>query len=232
MDVSFILVDPTVPENIGAAARAIKTMGYSNLRLVRPCDYLCDKAKMLAHGSHEVLDNAQVFSSLEQALLDIDFSLATSAKQRWVKQNVIPCHEITDYLYRKKDTIESLAIVFGGEESGLSNHDIALCDRVVTIPLANPFPSLNLSQAVMVIAYSLSGIKQIEKQIVLKGVDNTGYKPLKNKVIEILSSIGITNDSLIHGRIIERLSEVSDEDINLLHSLASKIATALNQKKI
>ena len=92
MEVSFILVEPAGPENVGAAARAIKTMGFDDLRLVNPCDHLDMKARMLAHASNDILENAKVYQSFEEAIKDIDFVFATSAKQRWVKLDIIPCN--------------------------------------------------------------------------------------------------------------------------------------------
>jgi tRNA/rRNA methyltransferase len=226
MNISFILVEPAVPENVGAAARAINTMGYTDLRLVNPCNHLDNKALMLGHGSHSILENAKVFDSLKSALFDIDFAIATSAKQRWVKQDIIMSNELGSFLAKKGNTIENVAVVFGGEESGLSNDDIALCDRIASIPIANPFPSLNLGQAVMVFAYSLSQLNQQSKETDL-GTKNHGYKALKDRIINLLNRIGITNSSLVHGRILERLSEVSDEDVNLLHSITSKLKDEL-----
>jgi tRNA/rRNA methyltransferase len=230
MTTSFILVNPTVPENIGAAARAIKTMGFSNLRLISPCDYLCEKALMLAHGSHDILKNAMVFGSLADALVDIDFSIATSAKQRWVKQNVINIREINSFIENKGNTINNLAFVFGGEESGLSNENISLCDIVSTINLAEPFPSLNLAQAVMVFAFSLSGLYQKRNKEFQGESYCMSYKPLKEKVISILHEIGIPSESLVHGRVLERLANTDAQDIKLLHSVTTKIIERLRKK--
>lgn len=223
MHISFILVEPAVPENVGAAARAIKTMGFTELRLVNPCDYKCDKALMLAHGSHDILGNAKEFDSLSSALDDIDFAVATSAKQRWVKQDIISSHNLKSFIQGKIGSVHSLAIVFGGEESGLSNSDMALCDVVTSIPLPQPYPSLNLAQAVMVFAYSLSDIDTNTKITTASGIENTGYKPLKKRIIKILDTIGITERSLVHGRVLERLAQISDEDVNLLHSVSAKV---------
>ncbi len=75
LKISFILVEPAVPANVGAAARAIKTMGFDDLRLVKPCDHLSMEARMLAHASNEILENAKIFSTLKEALADIDFPL-------------------------------------------------------------------------------------------------------------------------------------------------------------
>ena len=185
---------------------------------------------MLAHGSHDILENAQVFSSLTEALHGIDFSFATSAKQRWVKQNIIPSTDIKDFIEKKGDSIGSVAIVFGGEESGLSNEDIALCDRVASIPLATQFPSLNLAQAVMVFAYSFSKVSFEKAQDSITGIENHGFKPLKERIVTILNAIGITPSSLVHGRVLERLTEISEEDVNLLHSISAKILEHLNAK--
>jgi tRNA/rRNA methyltransferase len=231
MNVSFILVNPTVPENIGATARAIKTMGFNDLRLVNPCDFMCEKALMLAHGSHNILQNATVYPTLSYAIEDIDFSFATSAKQRWVKQNIIPINDLRSFIETKSKTVNTIALVFGGEESGLSNEDIALCDRITTIPIAAPYPSLNLAQAVMVFAFTLSSVKMDKKKQARKGTSNHGFKPLKEKVGNVLSEIGISNQSLVHGRVLERLTEISDEDVNLIHSVCSKIIESLSEKQ-
>lgn len=224
MRISYILVNNTVPENAGAAARALKTMGFNDLRFVNPCDYLCEKALMLAHGSHDILYNAKVYDSLSNALADIDFSIATSSKQRWVRKNEISVNRLKSFIEDKGDKVQELAIVFGGEESGLSNEDIALCDVVSSIPLANSYPSLNLAQAVMIYSYSLSraGVGNVEGE---NGKDykHVAYKPLKEKVIKVLNGIGLSSETLIHGRVLERLANATEQDINLLHSITTKI---------
>jgi len=226
MEVSFILVEPAVPENVGAAARAIKTMGFGDLRLVNPCDHLDMKARMLAHASNDILENAKVYQSLEEAIEDVDFVFATSAKQRWVKLDIIPCNELTDFIEKKGNTINSIAVVFGREESGLTNEEIALCHRVSNIPLKTQYPSLNLAQSVMIYAYTLSflNIESPEKQT--KNQNPDSLKALISKVQSVLSQIELGPDKLINGRLIERITEMDAEDIKLLHSLT----TALTEK--
>ncbi|HOZ14659.1 MAG TPA: tRNA/rRNA methyltransferase [Tenuifilaceae bacterium] len=224
MEVSFILVEPAVPENVGAAARAIKTMGFGDLRLVNPCDHLEMKARMLAHASNDILESAKVYQSLEEAIKDVDFVFATSAKQRWVKLDIIPCNELTDFIEKKGDTINSIAIVFGREESGLTNEEIALCHRVSNIPLKTQYPSLNLAQSVMIYAYTLSflNIESPEKQI--KNQNPDSLKALIVKVQTILSAIELGPDKLINGRLIERITELDAEDVKLLHSLTAALS--------
>lgn len=223
MEVSFILVEPAVPENVGAAARAIKTMGFSNLRLVNPCDHLDMKARMLAHASNDILENAKVYQSFEEAIKDVDFVFATSAKQRWVKLDIIPCNDLTDFIEKKGDTINSIAIVFGREESGLTNEEIALCHRVSNIPLKTQYPSLNLAQSVMIYAYTLSFLNIESPEKHTKNQNPDSLKALINKIQSVLSQIELGPDKLINGRLIERITELDAEDIKLLHSLTSAL---------
>jgi len=124
LNITFILVNPAVPENIGASARAMNTMGFHDLRLVNPCNFLNEKARMLAHGSHSILENATVFSSLEKAVRDIDFVIGTTAKRRSAKEDYYSANLLSGYLAKKGDSISTIAIVFGKEESGLTNEEI------------------------------------------------------------------------------------------------------------
>jgi len=222
MSICFILVEPAVPENVGAAARAVKTMGFTDLRLVNPCDHLGTKAKMLAHASHEILENAKIFNSLADAINDLDFVIATTAKQRWVKLDIIPSNELSKFIEEKENTISKIGIVFGREESGLTNEEISICNRVSTIPLASPYPSINLAQTVMIYAYTLSTLSQ-KKNVEIESVNSESLKSLQNKVSEVLNIAEITPDLLIFGRIHERISELSANDIRLLHSVTTKL---------
>ncbi len=222
MEIIYILVNPAVPENIGASARAIKTMGFSNLRLVNPCEYLSGPAKWLAHASHDILENAKVFSSLELALADIDFTIATSAKTRHVKADYYPLKSLPEIIEKKGNTISKIAIVFGGEESGLSNSDIASCDIVSYIPMKNLYPSLNLSQSVMLFAYGLSEIN-ITTEIKNAEQNINTYKALKSRTEKALNKLKLNPDSNIYKRLLERFSVLSETDMHLVHSICNKI---------
>ncbi|NOU18742.1 MAG: tRNA/rRNA methyltransferase [Bacteroidales bacterium] len=227
MNIAFILVEPAVPENVGAAARAIKTMGFTELRLVNPCDYLSIKAKMLAHASNDILENAKVFSTLADAVADLDFTIATSAKQRWVKVDIIPNDKLVTFLDGKGNTISNIGIVFGREESGLSNEEINLCNRVSTIPLASPYPSINLAQTVMIYAYTLSSISQQVDNSVEEEINPESFRMLQQRVKELLTIANITPDMLIYGRIHERITALNASDIRLLHSITSKLLDSI-----
>jgi tRNA/rRNA methyltransferase len=140
MQVSFILVEPAVPENVGSAARAMKTMGFSDLVLVNPCNHLSDPARWLAHASNDILENARVFDKLEDALEDVDFSVSTTTKKRSVKFDYCTLPELPGLLQAKGTSVEKTAVVFGREESGLKNSEMKLCDFVSTVHRAHqPF---------------------------------------------------------------------------------------------
>jgi tRNA/rRNA methyltransferase len=228
MKIVFILVEPAVPENVGAAARALKTMGFSDLRLVNPCDYLSVDARKLAHASNDILENASVYNTLEEALHDIDFAFATSARDRWIKLDIIDSHEMPKFIEGKGDTISNVAVVFGREESGLTNHEINLCQRVTTIPLKTKYPSLNLAQSVMVYAYILSGIK-LGMNEAAKADTTQSFQALSKKVDAVMKAIDLGPDKLIYGRLMERLSELGEQDIKLLHSITTELIQKLNR---
>ncbi|MGC8865710.1 MAG: tRNA/rRNA methyltransferase [Bacteroidales bacterium] len=228
LKISFILVEPAVPGNVGAAARAIKTMGFSDLRLVNPCDHLSQEARLLAHASNEILENALVFSSLQEALADIDFSVATSAKRRNVKEDIILSYNLPEFIRKKDDAIHHLAVVFGREESGLTNEEINLCHRISKVPLQTYYPSLNLAQSVMIYAYELS-------EFSITGLKDKKHHPAGEASVSamlhrtklLLHHLDLGPNRLIHGRIMERLTELGHDDINLIHSVTGKLLEAL-----
>ena len=230
MEVFFILTDPAVPENIGASARAIKTMGFSLLRLVRPRNFPNEKANWLAHGSIDILQNATTFNSLKAAISDMDFVIGTSSKERSVKFDSYPVSELKSIIEKKGDLIQKLGIVFGGEESGLSNADLNLCDMVSYVPLANPYPSLNLSQAVMLYAFQLSS-NETKKSKLSEDEKIKGFRLIKERVSNILQDINIPDESPIHNRIMERLALLNHSDLNLLHSISNKLVLKFKKNK-
>ncbi len=161
----FILYKPAVPGNIGAAARAMKTMGFTELRLVDPADHLADEARMMAHGSHDILENSKVYPTYEAAVADVDFIVCTTAKKKSAKVDYIPSGRLQAFIAEKIPVTRRIGIVFGTEESGLPNSILQHANTGVTIPMATTYPSLNLSQSVMVIAYELSGLLRTSADI-------------------------------------------------------------------
>ncbi len=154
-NIRIVLVRPSRPGNIGAAARAIKNMGLSKLALVQPAEHLCSDSYTMAYGAHDVLEHAKVFKTLPQALARCQHVVGTTARTHKGYGKPVPLMAaMPDILARAKR--QRVAILFGPESSGLANDEIALCQLLVTIPTAESHTSLNLAQAVMVVAYELS----------------------------------------------------------------------------
>jgi tRNA/rRNA methyltransferase len=218
MEFVFILVEPAVPENIGASARALKTMGFSELRLVNPCHFRNTKAKQLAHGSHEVLENAKVFDSLAQASEDCHFVIGTSAKHRRVKHDYYQITEIAELVRSKKNIINRVGMVFGREDHGLENDELSSCDMISYIPMKTVYPSLNLAQAVMIYAYELSHI-DVTSQVRKIPAKEDEFRNLKKKAGEFLTKNQINRNQVLYNRIFERLSLLKEEDVHLLLSI-------------
>ncbi len=219
MEYHFILVEPAVPENIGAAARAIKTMGFTKLRLVKPNNHLADEAKWLAHGSNDILDNAKIYDSLEEATKDIDFLIATTAKKRSSKFDYYSPEESLEIIINKGNSINSVGIIFGCEESGLTNIEVKHCDIAATIPLVAPYPSINLAQSVMIFTYVFSNVNNLSVEPNNK---HNNYALLKNKAKALLDNIGIKDNNNLNGRIMERLALLSESDICLILSILNR----------
>jgi tRNA/rRNA methyltransferase len=215
----FVLVNPAREENIGAAARAMKTMGIFSMYLVAPvADHFGSRSLATAHGSHDILEKAIVFDSLQDALRGIDLSIGSTAKKRNVAHTHHPVDELAGIISNKGNTVNKVAIVFGGEESGLSNDHLAQCHLLSTIPMHRKYPSLNLAQSVMVYANHLSKLTlSWEKRATSEPVD-AELPVIRNKAMQILEDIELQPDNLIYSRIMVRLMTLGKEDVNLFHS--------------
>jgi TrmH family RNA methyltransferase len=167
--IRIILVEPRHPGNIGSVARAMKNMGVLNLALVNPCDFLCEEALKLAHGSIDILESAEVFSRLPEALHGIQTVIGASAKKGRGRKTPIHPDQLASSL-GIYPAFPKTAVVFGREDGGLTNEELLLCRQVIQIPAAVSYPSINLSHAVMIVLYDLydgltgqSGINKISE---------------------------------------------------------------------
>ena len=151
--IHFVLVEPKEPGNIGASARAIKNMGFSNLSLVRP-PALTDEARWFARNALDVLDRAQSCDHIHDAIGDKSFVVGTTSRKGKKRGLILP---ISEGIEKIKEYAQDgpVAILFGRESRGLFNEEIGECGLLVTIPTNREQPSLNLAQAVMIIAYEL-----------------------------------------------------------------------------
>jgi tRNA/rRNA methyltransferase len=150
---AVILSHPQMGENVGAAARAMKNFGLGDLRLVAPqCGWPNERAKVLASGAGDIIEQAKVYDTAAQALADIRLVLATTARDRDVLRDILTPEAAARRLRVAAQEGITTAILFGAERAGLDNDEMSLCEAAITIPTAE-FPSLNLGQAVLLIGY-------------------------------------------------------------------------------
>lgn len=153
--IRFVLVRTSHPGNIGAAARAIRTMGLKRLSLVAPHAFPHAEAVALASGANDVLDNAPVSPDLATAIADCQLVLGATARRRDVPMEEIDPREAASRVLAAAREGREVALVFGNERTGLENDEIKRCHAAVLIPSDPAFPSLNLAQAVQVLAYEV-----------------------------------------------------------------------------
>jgi tRNA (cytidine32/uridine32-2'-O)-methyltransferase len=153
--VRIVLVETSHPGNIGAAARAMKTMGVADLVLVRPrAAFPSPEATARAAGADEILANARVTESLEEAIADCGFVAGASARLRSVVVPFVNPRECAAAIWEKVPQSRA-ALLFGNEQSGLTNDDLARCRQLVHIPTNPDYSSLNLAMSVQVLCYEL-----------------------------------------------------------------------------
>jgi len=226
MNIRFVLVEPALPENIGACARALKTMGFSNLVLVNPGDPLDDRARWMAVGSIDILENALVHSNLKAAVQDCDLTIGTTVRKRSIKFKYYSIEEMVTYLKKRRHWLSNIAFVFGRENNGLTNAEIKSCDVISYIPIKANYPSLNLAQAVMVYAYSFSFFTLIKEMPKLVSADAATLDRVKSRVSELLVKIGVEPSAKIFDRIIKRVADIGFDDLKLLYYIVNKLESS------
>ena len=150
----IILVEPQLAENIGMTARAMANFGLADLRLVTPRNGWPKKGvREAASGATHVLDRASLHATAAEAIGDLHYVLATTARERGQMKRADAPDRAMEAAAERAARGEHVGILFGRERTGLSNEEISLADAIVTFPVAPEFPSLNLAQAVLLVAY-------------------------------------------------------------------------------
>jgi tRNA/rRNA methyltransferase len=151
---AIILVEPQMAENVGMAARAMANFGLTEMRLVAPRDGWPRKgARAAASGASPILDAAKLYPAAREAVADLHFVLATTARERGQMKRVFGPEEASSELWRRVAAGERVGVLFGRERTGLENDEISLADAILTFPVNPAFASLNLAQAVLLAAY-------------------------------------------------------------------------------
>jgi TrmH family RNA methyltransferase len=232
-NVRIVLVEPEHPGNIGSAARALFTMGLTQLYVVNPaCDPRSQDAFCLAHSACDVVKQIRVVSCLEDALADTVFSVGTTRRTRRVAYPIFTPEEAAGQICARGPDSPA-AIVFGRESSGLTNPELALCSIQSTIPVATENHSLNLAQAVLVYGYVLyqaSLIPQAREhrwRFASHSELEHFYGHLGRTLTHLRMKPATTMESYLSRfrRVLGRIPFES-RDVNLLHKLLSKIDDA------
>lgn len=223
----IVLCQTSHPGNIGAAARAMKTMGLNQLYLVQPKKFPHADATAMAVGAADLLEQAQVCTTLEQALTGCAFAIGLSARKRQLSHELVSARAAASEAITLAAT-QPVALVFGTEMSGLSNEELDLCQLLAMIPANPDFSSLNLAAAVQVMSYEL-------RQALLQdsALDNSPANPLANNedvermyqhLEQTLIQIGFLN-AAEPGRLMQRIrrmyarARLEKEEVNILRGI-------------
>ncbi len=232
MDIVFILHSPENSANIGAAARAVKTMGHTDLRFVSPlADPKAPQAMALAHGSQDILEHSMQFSSIEAAIFDCDFIVSTTTRHRRFKIDYVPSETLPEVLKSKGNAISKVALIFGGERSGLPDEVIKLSDLVTTIPIAMPYPSLNLAQAVMIFSYLLrtseTKLQTTDFRVDQNLLTEVQHHHLVSGVMELVDLLEMPSSQVFKAHLKKALGKVPYSESSLIHELRKRVVEKL-----
>ncbi len=191
-NIRIVLIQTSHPGNIGSAARAMKTMGLSELYLVKPKHFPDEQAVAMSSNATDILDNATVVNSLQDALAGCHLVVGTSARhERTLAWDILEPRECSQQLVKQAQT-GTVAVIFGRESSGLTNDELALCHYLVHIPTNPDYSSLNLASAVQILSYECrvatqpnsEMIKDEPEEVVTADAMEGYYKHLETAMIE------------------------------------------------
>jgi len=204
----------------------MKTMGFNDLRIVDSEAHRQESARWVAHGSGDIIDNARFFPTLADALTDIDFTVATTARSRAKFHYYATPAELVPLMQEKSQWMDRAALVFGREDSGLTNEELALADILTGVPMVADYPSLNLGQAVMVYCYQLASLMQQRSEPVVVQREEQ-LKALRLRARSLLGTLGVADDVKLADWLDQRLGLFEQRDTAMLHRLLHDIEKKL-----
>jgi tRNA (cytidine32/uridine32-2'-O)-methyltransferase len=197
--IKVILSHTTHPGNIGATARAMKVMGLSKLRLVNPKVFPSAEATERASKASDLLTNAEIFNTTEESIADCRLIVGASVRTRSLPTRLVTPRELTEIIGNNPENTP-VALLFGTENSGLTNEELHLCHYQVYIPTNSDYSSLNLSQAVQLIAYEMrlafSKVQQLPEQRVFDNervISRNQLDGLLNHLKNVMANVGYLN---------------------------------------
>ncbi len=189
-NIRIILVEPRGPFNIGSVVRIMKNMGLSELALVNPAEFHNQETYRASVGARDVLNKALIFTSLEEAIRDTHLVIGTTRRAGKLRRLFCSVEELPEKVFPVLQEGKA-AILFGREESGLTNRETDLCNILVNIPSSKDFPSLNLSHAVAVVCYKLFTDAMIRHvPYISNPVSNEEVEGLLDYILSVFADIG------------------------------------------
>ena len=233
-NINIVLVKTSHPGNIGSTARAMKTMGLKNLKLVSPKEFPSDVANAKAVGCIDILENASIYPSLSESLSLSKIVIGFSARSRKSNIPLLTIDNLIKLINSNRNNL--ISVVFGNEQSGLSNEELQLCNYLVSIPTDDAYSSLNLASAVQIFSYEY--FKSTLKVPRDNNPEDLVSHSSKLHLIELLLSIMVRLDIItpknknsltqnIH--IIINKSNLTINEANLYLGILSKIEKALQK---
>jgi TrmH family RNA methyltransferase len=233
-NISFILVEPKEPGNIGASARAMKNMGFQHLELVKPRSFMTEETKKMACNAFDILAKAKTYSNLNEALETKTLVVGTTRRLGRTRGLILPLEEgIKKVIASAKKN--RVALLFGREDKGLSNREVEECGFLITIPSDPSSPSLNLAQSVLLVAYEL-GRKTYRGQFPM-AVTRAELEILHHHIhdtLRLLEYIPRGNRDL-EARIMRNLKHLiaraglTDWELNMLHGICGQIEKKMKE---
>jgi tRNA/rRNA methyltransferase len=226
---AFVLFSPKSSGNVGAAARALKNMGFGDLRLVAPRDYDPRAAAAMAVHADDVLDRARIYPDLAAALADRTLTVGTTCRIGPYRSETRSLRDAAPTLIAES-AANRVAMVFGPEDFGLTNVEIAQCHRLITIPTAPDYPSLNLAQAVIVVAYELmlaAGTARVPMDAG-EWAPASGVDAMHRRMAEALVAIGFLPDDnpdhlMLTLRAMLGRSGIRPRELDILNGIARQV---------
>jgi tRNA/rRNA methyltransferase len=235
-NISIVLVDTKTPANIGATARCMMNMGLRHLILVEPPQDKNQDARKLAAGAHEIIEKAPVFPALAEALADHGLVIGTSRHLGRQRKNILTPRAMAEMVLPVL-AMNRAAVVFGNEVNGLDNSDLALCHEIVVIPSSDRFPSLNLSHAIMIIAYELflaSGVHPVETTNLLAQLHETqGFYLQLEKTLQAIGFLEQEHPErlMFSLRQLFARARLSSRDVSILRGVLNSVDRMVTARK-
>lgn len=230
-NVQIVLVNTTHPGNIGAVARAMKTMELQNLTLVSPKKFPDVNATALASGADDILEKARVTKSLAEALADTEIVFATTARFRELQLPTSNPKDAAEFIVSKIKN-HKISIVFGRESSGLTNKEMELCNKHLYIPTNPNFPALNIAAALQIVVYEIKMALNEQDKINFDPnnflATNKEVNSFYNHLEQTLLDVDFLKPSN-HYKLIQKIkrlfnrSQLEKSEINILRGILTKV---------